>query len=142
MLNIRTLLFIILITFLQFGFSQSSPVLWTFSYEDKGNKVLVTATAKIAKNWAIYSQFTNDEGPIPTAFYVGEERLDWKEVTKPIKQMDPLFEIEVIKFKNQAIFTLEMEKSRIHSKDGKVIFMCCDDEKCLPPAEVAFKISW
>src|SRR5690606_26877123 len=122
--------------------TQTAPVTWTFNYQEKGDKITVTATAKIAKNWSVYSQFTEDNGPIPTSFYIGDVKVVFKEKSKPVKQIDALFEVEVIKFKNEAVFTYEIEKKLLSAREGRVEYMCCDDEKCLPPTDVAFKISW
>lgn len=118
------------------------PVTWTFAYQDTGKKIKVTATATIAEHWAIYSQTTDDNGPVPTAFYLGDEKVLFQEKSKLIKHIDPLFEVEVKKFKKEAVFVGEFDKNSLKNRDGKVVYMCCDDEKCLPPTDVAFKISW
>lgn len=138
---------IISLFFLSFGKSPVThqdkiPVTWTFKYQDLGKKIKVTATASIDAHWAVYSQTTDDNGPVPTAFYVGDEKVFFQEKSKLIKHIDPLFEVEVKKFKKEAVFVGEFDKNSLKSREGKVVYMCCDDEKCLPPTDVAFKISW
>ena len=119
-----------------------SPVSWDFSFEDKGQKVKVIATATMQKNWTIYSQHTEDNGPVPTAFYINEKKVIFSEVSKVKKEFDELFEVSVLKFKEKAEFVYTFNKDMKRSFSGVVNFMCCDNEKCLPPKDVPFNYSW
>ena len=52
-----------------FAQEQERPVKWTASVErTKPDSATLVFTAAIEKEWHIYSQFTPDGGPIPTAF--------------------------------------------------------------------------
>ena len=84
------------------------PVSWSFDVNptEDGSYNLV-ATAKIKGDWAIYSQHTAEGGPVPLSFsYEKGVALngDTKEQSLAIKKMSDLFEVEVIKFKKQAVF--------------------------------------
>jgi hypothetical protein len=122
-------------------FAQSpSPVKWSFeSREIGGDKIEITATATIPPKWCTYSQMTSDEGPIPTEFVIGDDVIKFEEKSKSSKEMDPIFEVEVIKFKDKAIFTHQTTKSNV----GKMLYttyMCCDDIRCLPPVTLEYII--
>ncbi|MBK6362773.1 MAG: hypothetical protein IPL63_17615 [Saprospiraceae bacterium] len=132
------------IFFLLFSFSLygQSPVNWNFEFRDKGDKIEVIATASMQKNWNIYSQHTEDNGPIPTGFYIGEELVVFQENSKAIKHLDPLFEVNVIKFKENASFSYIYQKGAKKEIKGYVTFMACNDEKCLPPSDVPFNFTW
>lgn len=122
--------------------SGQNPVKWKFSFEDKGEQVLITAVADISSGWAIYGQELGDDGPIPTQFYVNGALIVFSEKTKGKKELDPIFEIEIQKFKKQAVFTQSFKKGTSKKLEGYVTFMTCDDEKCLPPVDVPFKFTW
>ena len=130
-----------------FAFSvsaQTKPVDWSFEVEklDSGNYIF-TATATLEKGWALYSQHTNHEGPVPTSFsYSGADTIgDTKELSELISTYSDLFELEVKKFKNEAIFTQEFTPQKgVKSFSGVVNFMCCDNLKCLPPTDVSFDL--
>lgn len=119
-----------------------SPVSWAFSFEDKGDEVRVKATATMQKNWTIYSQHTEDNGPVPTAFYIDDNKVVFSETSKVKKEFDELFEVNVLKFKDKAEFEYTVKKGKKRAISGVVQFMCCDNEKCLPPTDVPFNYSW
>lgn len=127
------------------------------------NEFELVFTASIEKKWHLYSQFVPDgEGmPVKTSFYfydikgiefLGDDVKILEEASyekendidyivsfiepKGHEEKDPMFNNAIIKyFEKEAKFT---RKIRITTKDpltvsGYVYFMCCDDEKCLPP---------
>ncbi len=125
----------------------AEPVSWGFEVKKNADaSYTLTATAKMKGEWAIYSQHIGEGGPIPLKFtyddginLIGET----KEESKAITKMSELFEIEVIKFKKEAIFTqvFNPEKGQSSIK-GSLRFMCCDSMKCLPPTDVAFDVAF
>ncbi|MBK8624118.1 MAG: cytochrome C biogenesis protein [Saprospiraceae bacterium] len=122
---------------------KNSPVNWTFSI----NKISesdyeITATAKMNPSWVIYSQFTDDAGPIPTFFLVDGKESKFEEKSKVIKEFDEMFDVDVMKFKDTAVFTQKIKKSDKSSVTGSVEFMTCDGTRCLPPAEVTFDLKF
>ena len=163
-------LIILSLLFVNAGFSQiEEPVKWSYSKKDLGNneyELLFKAT--IEKGWHLYSQNIGDNGPIPTSFTFnnlnGFEFLDKNikitkvesyepgedslykvlfDETKPIKEFDPNFNMELKFFAKKAEF-----KTKIRVTSPKAIkikgfleFMCCDDQKCLPPADEDFEFS-
>ena len=154
---------------LQIKAQLADPVKW--SYESKmtsSNNAILQFTATIEDGWYLYSQNIQDGGPIKTSFYFnkieGFEFVDDVEIEEeegfdgdgskifrvnfvepvPEEKDDPIFEMKLLLFKKQAEFTREI---RLLTSEPLVIdafleYMCCDNEKCLPPTEVDFKFSF
>jgi hypothetical protein len=139
----KTLIFsFVTVMLISFDISGQSPVKWNFEFIDKGDKIEINATASMQKNWNIYSQHTEDNGPIPTEFYINEELVVFEEKSKALKQLDPLFVVNVIKFKENASFSFLYDKRDKKEIKGYVTFMACNDEKCLPPSDVPYNFTW
>ncbi|HRG64665.1 MAG TPA: protein-disulfide reductase DsbD family protein [Saprospiraceae bacterium] len=126
--------------------AQKSPVSWSFSLDKtQAQTSEFKATAQINKGWNIYAVYMSDEGPIPTSFTFDQVQngvMDGKikEMSKAIKGFDELFEMEVVKFKEEAVFTQAFSTTGALRVKGSVTFMCCDSERCLPPATVQFDL--
>lgn len=124
-----------------------TPVKWKFDVEkinDTEYKLKYTAT--IDKGWTVYSQFTSEDGPVPTSINYEEMsgiELVGKASEKGAKKegMDAYFGVNVVKFLADKPFVIEQKiKVKDASKPikGYVNFMACDHEKCLPPSDVDF----
>lgn len=124
----------------------ASPISWSFDHRAMGDdqfELIATATAE--SGWAIYSQFTEDGGPVPTTFYWNEgdhyERIG--EVTEKGHKkegMDELFGVNVSKFLSDepVVFTQTVKVTDYSQPiELEVEYMCCDDEQCLPPTTEA-----
>lgn len=122
------------------------PVKWEFEVKqiEDGSYNLIT-TAKMEGEWAIYSQHTGEGGPVPLKFSYEEGvelKGETKENSKAIKKLSELFEVEVIKYKKEAVFTQNFRPKEGNSSiKGTLTFMCCDNLRCLPPTEVAFDVA-
>lgn len=146
-LKITTL--IILLIAVQGVFAQVlEPVKWSFSTKDlPNNEAEVVFTAKIEKHWHLYSQFVPEGGPIATSFKFtpsADYKLIGKVVEpKPITEYDKNFEMNLQYFNNKVSFTQKIKRlsPKPFKIKGVLEFMTCDDEKCLPPAEVEFEFS-
>lgn len=123
------------------GFAQKdNPVSWKFeAIKLDNNKVKINAFAKMQKEWVIYSQNIEGDGPIPTSFTVYDQEVRFDEEDKPIKEHDEVFDMEVVKFKAKASFSSIVE-AKGNEVFGSVVFMTCDGLRCLPPKEVPFSI--
>lgn len=123
------------------------PVKWSFSSEkinDKESNLVITA--KIEKGWHVYSQFIKEGGPIPTSFKFAPS-ADYKltgrvsESPKALSAYDKNFDMQIAWHKDQVVFkqrvSLNVPETTI---SGTLEFMVCNDERCLPPSEVEFKI--
>jgi hypothetical protein len=122
---------------------KESPVSWKFDIKKTSDAdYVVTATATMKPSWVLYSQFTSPDGPIPTLFMVNGSEAKFVEESKVIKEHDEMFDVEVSKFKEVAIFTYKGSKAGNAGIKGSVEYMICDGERCLPPVEVKFELKY
>lgn len=126
------------------------PVKWTMKAEKAaGNKVVLNFVATIDKGWGVYAQQAVKEGgPVPTAFtFAKNENVSFKEGALIEKSehtfegFEPLFDMDIKKFKEQVTFSKEIEITKAEGVfKGDLQFMTCDDEKCLAPIFVDFEL--
>ena len=121
------------------GFSQIlNPVKWEFgSQKISETEYELIFLAKMDHHWALYSQFVEEGGPLPTVFSF-ESSADFElieavteaEINK-VTQHDPVFDMVVSKYYDTAIFKQRIKvKSSEFSIIGNIDFMTCDDTKC------------
>ncbi|MCB9227006.1 MAG: hypothetical protein R2836_08380 [Chitinophagales bacterium] len=135
------MLFVILtkVAFLQ----ELAPVNWHFSYNNEQN--LIIAEAKIDSGWYLYSQIQNEDGPIPTAFYLENNNGEFEQMfanrnSDYVKNdYDEMFETTLTKFYTEVTFSIKPLNENY--KNGYVEFMCCDNTKCLPPKKIYFNLN-
>ena len=125
--------------------------------------------ASIEKTWHLYSQDVPSppDGPEKTAFYfygfngfefvdknleiIEEESFVRPDATdyivvidepEGIEDRDPNFDNNIIKFfEDEADFTVtvKLDSDEPVAITGYVYFMCCDESRCIPPAEADFE---
>lgn len=130
--------------FLTFGLSAQmvDPVKWD-THIDKISKeeYKLVFTADMDPGWMLYSQHTEDGGPIPTTFYFNEGAHyslvgEVDEKGKKKEGRDPLFDnIVVIKYPKGPVVFTQMVKVADPSQPitVEVEYMSCNDETCTPP---------
>lgn len=141
-------LFVILLFFAALtGQAQGhKQVQWEFSSRVVEGKTELILTAKVETGWHIYSQYMEGDGPIPTSFEYklpSGMKVDGKTIEPtPIKHYDENFGMDVYFFNEKAEFIqrLNGETKKNEVVTGKVTFMICNDEMCLPPTDVPFEI--
>lgn len=126
----------------------NKEVKWAFSSKKIADKTYeVQLTATVNGNWHIYSQNVGVDGPIPTSFTFTKNPLltfDGKveEAGKLIKKNEEVWGGEVRYYENKVVFTQKVKiKGGKTNLAGKVEYMVCNDEKCLPPAETPFSVA-
>ncbi len=127
------------------------PVKWTFTTNKiSDTEYDVVATAAIEEHWHVYAtKLESDDGPNKTEFIVNENEAfelvgELKEEGSIISKYDKGFDMETQYYANSMIV-----KQRIKLKDpssnpiaiGEVYFQTCDEEKCLPPTAIPYKIN-
>jgi thiol:disulfide interchange protein DsbD len=126
------------------------PVTWTWEAKAVSDSLYdLVFTANMETNWTLYSQFTADNGPVPTYFEFTEgthyQRID-KVIEEGAKKegIDPVFNVNVIKFTKGPVYFTQRIKMVDKSLpiEGYLTFMTCDDRQCLPPTDVAFSFSF
>lgn len=124
------------------------PVKWSFRLEKvEGDVFRIIASAVIDEHWHVYaSELESDEGPVPTSLVI-DSTIDVELIGKVqdigarISEYDPNFMMKLSYFDNKVDFVQEFRLTKPEEIiSGFLEFMCCDDEKCLPPEEVPFKI--
>jgi DsbC/DsbD-like thiol-disulfide interchange protein len=146
----RTLLFGFFILFsVALSAQSASPVKWTYTAKKIAEKTYeVHITATVGGDWHIYSQNVGVDGPVPTAFTFTKNPLismdgKPKEVGKVIKKNEEVWG-GTVNYYEKTVDFVQIVKVRGTAKTnltGKVEFMVCNDEKCLPPAEVDFSVN-
>ena len=144
----KKFLLAIILVFPTLLFSQIfNPVEWEFSQEDiGGGKYELVFKASIEDGWYLYSQFVEDDGPLPTTFTFFEsnsyELIGTTQEGEPKQEYDPNFDMVLSYFTNEAVFSQKVKAVSTDSKvDGELMFMVCDATQCLPPEYVDFSFT-
>jgi thiol:disulfide interchange protein len=133
------------------GFSQIiNSVKWEFGSEKiSETEYDLIFVAKIESHWALYSQFVEEGGPLPTVFsFESAPDFELIETVKELElnkvtQLDPVFEMVVSKYYDKAIFKQRVRiKSPEFSVKGNIDFMTCDDTKCTYLPDNPFKFNY
>lgn len=107
----------------------------------------IVFTGTVDKGWHVYSTDLGEGGPISATFHTdkisGAEVVGkLKPVGKEIATFDKLFEMKVRYFEHTAQFVQKIKlTASTYVIDGYLEYGACDDESCLPPTQVPFKLS-
>jgi thiol:disulfide interchange protein len=143
----KLLIFILCLISLKAGAQMYDPVSWSYSSKrisDTEADLLIKAT--IQPGWHVYSQFIEEGGPIPTSFKFTPSKqysLVGKvtETPKAVSAFDKNFGMQIAWHEKEVIFTQRIKINVPQATiAGSLEFMVCNDERCLPPAEVEFSI--
>ncbi len=143
-----TLLFILVLVNLV-SFSQIlEPVKWDVETKKiNENEVELIFKAKIDKHWHLYSQDIEMRPPATTFYFddiKGYELLGKVKESKSIEEFDPNFDMKLKYFSDEAVFTQKIKflVDSAVSVHGAINFMCCDDKRCIPPADFDFEFNF
>lgn len=127
--------------------SFTNPVEWSVQSKFVNDSTLVIHfLADVEEGWYMYSQETEEGGPIPLSFQF-EESTDYKLVGKTIEEAEKIvdgyeevFDMNVIKLYGDSKFTQTIQLLKpVPFIQGSFTFQICK-EVCLPPNETAFAI--
>jgi thiol:disulfide interchange protein DsbD len=132
--------------FVSFG---QSPVKWNYSATKKDKQTYeVKITASINPGWHLYSQNTPDGGPLPTKISFNKNPLlvmdgDTKEVGKMVTKHEEVFGVDTKYYADKVEFvqTVKLKGKAKTNASGKLEFMVCNDQQCLPPTTVSFSVT-
>jgi hypothetical protein len=122
------------------------PVHWSYAAKKiSKTAAIVFIKATIDDGWHVYSQFVKDGGPVKTTITFNpsnEYTLDGKTIEpSPVIRLEKAFNMEVGFFERSVIFRQMIKlKASQTIVDGKLEYMTCNDQKCLPPGEINFTI--
>lgn len=115
------------------------PVSWSYKANKiDGNKYELVITASIEKGWHLYSIALPSGGPIPTTFTF-KPSPDFKlvdkvkELSKPTKEHDEIFNLDLSFFAKEATFSQEVELTSNKTIDinGNIEYQACFSDKCI-----------
>jgi thiol:disulfide interchange protein DsbD len=130
------------------AFSQiEKPVKWSFAIKKESkDEAVVFLKADIQSSWHIYSLDQKEGGPIKTSFTFSPSP-DYALIGKasqptPHTKFESAFNMNVAYFENSAIFQQKIRlKSGKGTLHGKLEYMTCNNQKCLPPEDLDFSIN-
>jgi thiol:disulfide interchange protein DsbD len=130
------------------GLAQNAnPVKWTFSSK-KGNnphEYVLVATAKIQDGFHVFAPEPGGDGLlIPTEVAI-TNKTAFKKIghltptRRPVtKNMEGIGMVNY--YEGEIEFNLTVETDKPGSLSGTMSFQCCNDQMCLPPTDVPFKV--
>ena len=145
-------LFVVLLSLGTAAFSQmgsAKQVNWSFTSKKIGDKKYeVRITAIINGNYHMYAINAGVDLPAPTKISFAQNPLlniqgKTIEQGKKITKFESIWDGKVNYFEKTVTF-IQLVNTKTAAKtnlNGKVEFMVCNDEACLPPSEVPFKIA-
>ncbi|WP_374948456.1 protein-disulfide reductase DsbD N-terminal domain-containing protein [Mucilaginibacter sp.] len=124
-----------------------SHVRWSYvAKKTSATEATVFLKASVDNGWHIYSQNVKDGGPVKTTFTFTPSK-DYMAIgktiePKPISKFEKVFGMNVGYFENSVIFQqkFKLKSAKAKTVAGKLEFMTCNDQKCLPPDEVTFSV--
>ncbi len=154
MIKKHLLLILLLLLFgtFTFGYGQLlKPVKWSLEQKPGGNgNTALIFKASIEKGWHLYSTSLPEGGPIETTFTFNPDSTNYLlagdilSKTKPTREHDKIFDMDLEYFSNEAIFVQEIKvlSSRAFVVKGTIEYQSCDDETCtLDEYDFSFQIS-
>lgn len=134
------------------GFAQmgsAKQVSWTSTAKKIGDKRYeVRITAIISGNYHLYAQVAGVEGPVATSITFTPNPLLTVE-GKPLEEGKKITKMEEawdgkVNFYEKTVTFIQVVTAKTKAKtslNGKIEFMVCNDELCLPPSEVPLKVA-
>lgn len=148
MKHLYLFIFLLVVSFISYAQS-SKQVQWAYAAKKIGDKTYeLHITATIGENYHMYAQDAGVEGPLPTTFKFTGNPLaapdgKVKEVGKVVKKFESAWNGSVNYYEKTVDF-IQVVKLKGNIKTnvgGSVEFMVCNDNRCLPPSTVEFKVN-
>jgi len=137
----------VLLLFALHGNSQIlQPVKWSYAAKKTSpTEAVVFIKATIDAGWHVYSQFVKDGGPVKTTINFNPSNtftlIGKTKEPQPVIRMEKAFGMEVGFFENSVVFQQKIKlKAKQVTVNGKLEYMTCNDQKCLPPDDIDFSI--
>jgi len=120
------------------------PVTWSYAAKRLNNdKASVYLKATMEPGWHLYSTKQQEGGPVKTTFIFdkkGYALIGALTEPKPLIRFEKAFDMEVAFFQVSVIFSQRVRLPAPGSVGGKLTYMACNDQQCLPPETIGFSI--
>jgi DsbC/DsbD-like thiol-disulfide interchange protein len=124
-----------------------TPVKWAYAAKRTSpTEAVILLKATIEPGWHVYSQHVKDGGPVKTTFTFTLSKsytlVGKTQEPTPVTRFEKTFDMEVSYFAGSVIFQQKVKLTGPGpvTVAGKLEYMTCDDEKCLPPDELPFSV--
>jgi DsbC/DsbD-like thiol-disulfide interchange protein len=124
-----------------------TPVKWSYAAKKiSSTEAVVFLRATIQDGWHIYSLDVKDGGPIKTSFTFdpSKEYSPEGKTTEPtpVTRYEKAFSMNVSFFEKTVTFQqkIKLKSANVSVVKGKLEYMTCNDQKCLPPEDLDFSI--
>ncbi|TWJ03535.1 thiol:disulfide interchange protein DsbD [Mucilaginibacter frigoritolerans] len=124
-----------------------TPVKWSYAAKKiSSTEAVVFLRATIQDGWHIYSLDVKDGGPIKTSFTFDPSKdysLNGKTTEPtPVTRYEKAFSMNVSFFEKTVTFQqkIKLKSANVSVVKGKLEYMTCNDQKCLPPEDLDFSI--
>ncbi len=147
MKHILGLILVVFSFFLGFSQSDDNPAIWTYEAEKiTDTEYNLIFKADIYEGWHIYSQFTDENGSLPSEFTFEKAGEDYELVgttaeSETLVEYSDIFEVDETFFKEKAVFTqkIKLLKPEVNQITVDLFYQICK-EVCIPKDEI-FHIS-
>ena len=147
MKHILGLILVVFSFFLGFSQSDDNPAIWTYEAEKiTDTEYNLIFKADIYEGWHIYSQFTDENGSLPSEFTFEKAGEDYELVgttaeSETLVEYSDIFEVDETFFKEKAVFTqrIKLLNPEVNQITVDLFYQICK-EVCIPKDEI-FHIS-
>jgi|TARA_R110000744_G_scaffold80337_7_gene157726 thiol:disulfide interchange protein DsbD len=147
MKNILGLILMVFSFFLGFSQSDDNPAIWTYeAVKITDTEYNLIFKAEIYEGWHIYSQFTDENGSLPSEFTFEKAGEDYELVgttteSETLTEYSDIFEVDETFFKENAVFTqrIKLLNPGVNQITVDLFYQICK-EVCIPKDEI-FHIS-
>ena len=123
--------------------SDDDPVLWSQEVRDLGNEEYeLILQGQIYEGWHVYSQFTDENGSLPSEFTYSGSGVDYELIgitseSETETAYSEIFEVDETFFKKEAIFSQKIRRldPQINRVSVELFYQVCK-EVCIPVEEV------
>ena len=147
MKHVLGLILVVFSFFLGFSQSDDNPAIWTYEAEKiTDTEYNLIFKADIYEGWHIYSQFTDENGSLPSEFTFEKAGEDYELVgttaeSETLVEYSDIFEVDETFFKEKAVFTqrIKLLNPEVNQITVDLFYQICK-EVCIPKDEI-FHIS-
>lgn len=125
-----------------------NPAHWSYSVKDvDGDAATLVFSVKLDQGWHLYSQYTDDNGPIGLSFDFNKgdnySRVGNVTEPKPKEEYDELFGCTVRSFSGNVVFRQKVKllSDKPSKVTGVLSYQLCNDGSCIAPEDVDFSFN-